>query len=852
MSEEFFYTSIDSEGNDILFRGYIGGKRVNQKLSYQPSLYLKSNSPSQYKSLDDIPLEKKVFESIRDARNFTSTYKDVEGFKIYGNQRYQYAFITDTWKEIEYDTSKIISAYIDIEVDSSNGFPFPEQADKEITAITVLINNKYYVFSAGEFNNTFEDVQFVKCSSEVELIKKFLSLWCKAQPDILTGWNVDMFDVPYLVNRITNLLGYPESCRMSPWKKLKPRTIKLGKREIQTYDIVGVAVLDYIELYKKFAPNLGPEDYKLETIASLELGEHKLDYHSEYKNLHELRAKNHQLYIEYNIQDVRLVRWLDDKLKLIELVITLAYMNKCNYEDAFSQGRMWDAIIYNKFLSKNIIVPPEVDSHNWRPYEGAYVKIPQPGWYRYIVSFDLTSLYPHLIMMYNMSPETLLLAMDYDLETQEFMANLWNSKDIMKNILDKKLDLTILKRKDLTLTPNKQLFRTDKRGLLGEIMEDMFLERTKYKKLELDAKKKAELTHDEDEKKVHKSTAARYKAIQSAIKVTLNSAYGSLGNKYFRLFDIRIAEAITLAGQLAILWVTKDINNWFNSLLKTKNVDYIIYADTDSMYINMEEIIKRMSTPEASVKDNIALMDKICEQKIKPFIDKSYSDLKDYLNAYAQKMIMKREALADQGIWMAKKNYILSVYDNEGVVYEKPDIKITGWAAVRSDKPKVCRDKLKETISIILETKDVTKLRKFVAQFKSEFKLLELEKIASPTGVSDMEAYSCPPTIYAKGSPMHVKACLIYNHFIDDYGLGNKYEKIQNKDKIKFVLLKQPNPFHQSVMGFLNDPPEEFELNKYIDKEAQFHKVYAQPLSMVLDAINWKLEEEATLEDFFS
>lgn len=849
-----FYTSAVLDGKHILYRGIENGNRVQRKVEYKPKLYIKG--PGSWQTLEGQSLQERQFYNIWEARDFVKKHEAISNFKIYGNQRWQYAFIGDEFPGlIDYDMSKIIIGQLDIEVKDDDGFPQPDEAKHQITAITLNVAGTYYVFGYGEFKSDKKDVKYFRCTNEVDLITKFIETWDLLQPDIVSGWNIEIFDIPYFINRATKLLGAQEAARISPWGKVNLREQKIGNRVHQMYEIEGVAVLDYIQLYKKFAPQPNQEKYSLENISNVELNSSKVDWKKETgcKTLVELAKKNHQRFIEYNIQDVALVIQIESKLKLIELAITLAYMNHVNFDDVFSQGRMWDAIIFNKLKDRKIAVPPNPPVSKKQTFEGAYVKEPNPGWYHWLASFDLTSLYPHLIMMYNLSPETLLEPHDYPPEVAAWMDQhrdelLHRGVDLL---LSQTLDTSVLKKYNLTLTPNAQLFRRDRQGILGELMETMFNERKKFKDLEIKTKKLIEKTDDKVEKEKLKKQAASYKAFQMSIKVTLNSAYGSIGNMYFRYFDVRIAEAVTLTGQLSIRWIQQEINKYLNKVLKTQGEDFVLASDTDSVYLSFDKLVQMLMPNEKDPKKVIAFLDKICEQKIKPFIDDAYNRLADYINAYAQKMVMKREALADQGIWAAKKNYILSVYNNEGVEYDKPDIKITGWAAVRTDKPKFCRDKLKEAVSLIMTKKDEAELVKFVNAFREEFNNQPVIKIANPSGISELDDYADVQAIYQKGSPIHVKGALLYNHHIREMGLQKKYEQIKPKDKIKYLRLKSPNPFQCDVMAFLDEIPVEFGLENYLDIEAQFQKTFVQPLELILEAINWKLEREDSLEALF-
>lgn len=853
MNNEFF-TNVFIQGNTVFYRGVKDGKRTKKKIAFKPTLYL-PDAKGDWTTLEGYPLEPKTFASIYDAKAFVRKYDDVDNFKIYGNQRFQYTFIGETFPgAIAYDLAHIRIATIDIEVRSANGLPDPETAVEEITSIAMKIGGTIHVFSTKEFKTSRSDIRikFTHCQDEGQLLNEFIDCWSEDHPDIVTGWNSKMFDIPYLVNRITNMLGPNRASKLSPWGQVEVDMINIGFKEVLGFVIKGVQQLDYFDLYKKFAPTPNQESYKLDFIAEVELKENKIDWKSMgYKDLEDLWERNPQLYIEYNIVDVELVDKLEKKLALIVLAITMAMMNKVNYEDVFKQGRMWDAIIYNYMKAKKIAVPPTKESSGkYEKFVGAYVKEPPIGRHRWIASFDLTSLYPHLIMMYNMSPETFIEPEDYDDACDEFMKNN-RGKINVESLLAKKFDLGFLKESKVALTPNAQFFRTDKRGILAEIMDDMFGERNKFKKKEIATKKEAEVEADPTKKAQLKSDASQYKAFQMALKVTLNSAYGSIGNQYFRFFDVRVAEAVTLSGQLSIRWIQQEINAYFNRLLKTQKEDYVLASDTDSIYLSMERMVIKLVEDRSDGKKVTELMDKICEQKLMPFIDKSYQDLANYVNAYAQKMVMKREALADQVIWVGKKNYITSIYDLEGVSYSTPEVKITGWGSARSDKPKICRNKLKETMKVVLY-KDVKALKEMVEAFQKEFNNQPLIKIASPVGLNDMEKWADAREIYQKGAPVHVKAALFYNHYIRSNGLEKKYAELRSRNKIQYIYLKTPNPFQSPVIGFQDEIPPEMELEKYVDYNAQFNKTFLDPLKLVLTAVDWSIEDHNSLEDFFS
>ena len=609
-----------------------------------------------------------------------------------------------------------------------------------------------------------------------------------------------------------------------------------------------------MELYRKFSPKSSQESFKLDHIAFIELGERKLDY-SEHENLHQLYKKDYQKYVEYNIKDVELVQRIQNEgefsSKLLDQVMTLAYDTKVNYDDAFSQVRMWDVTIYNELKERKISIPPKKVSCKDTQYSGGYVKVPQTGMFKWVVSFDLDSLYPHLIMMYNLSPEMLVDLSDTNDEIKEFLGK-YGSRVSVDNMLSQEIDTAAMKNNSLSIAPNGQLFNISKQGFLAEIMEKTYEKRVMYKEKAKETKKRLAASVSEQEKRELKKQMAVYNNIQLAKKVSLNSAYGAIGNQYFRYYDIRIAEAITMSGQLAIRWIEKKINLLINDMLKTNSVDYVIASDTDSIYLNLGPLVDKFFPKEIDDKHKITKMiDKFSEEKIKPYIAKSYQELADYVNAYAQKMKMKREAISDKAIWTSKKHYIVNVYDNEGVAYKTPELKIMGLEAVKSSTPTICREKLKEAFKVIIN-QDESALIKFVDEFKTLFFTLPPQDIAFPRGVNGLEKYSDSKTIFGFKTPMHVRGSLIFNHFITEKNLDKKYEKIKEGEKIKYIYLKEPNIMRTDVISFLSVIPEEFEIDKHIDYNTQFEKSFLEPLKIVLTAIKWNVEKTNSLEDFFS
>ena len=841
-----FYTNVICVGNNILYRGVENGRRVKLRVGYTPTMFLPSKKETKWKTLHGEYLDEVPMGSIRDCRDFIKRYEDVENFKIYGNTRYEYAYIADEFKgAIDWDQTKINIAVIDIEVGSENGFPDPYKANEPITAIAVkTLDGDMKVYGCGSFNNNRDDVTYIKCRDEYDLCKRFLDDWKYNTPDIITGWNTRFFDIPYLVNRFVKILGEDEMKYLSPWGIVQERKSNIKGRELISYEIYGISSLDYIELYKWFAPGGKSQDsYRLDNIAYIELGKKKLSY-DEFENLHQLYKLNYQKFIEYNIVDVELIVELEAKLKLIELSLTLSYDTKSNYGDVFTQTRMWDAIIYNYLLERNIVVPPNETSVKDGAFEGAYVKDPQVGVHNYVASFDLNSLYPHLMMQYNISPETIVEVGDYDANMRQIISDGVN----VDKMLTKEVDTS--KLQGVTITPNGQFFRTDKQGFLPKMLEEMYEDRKKFKKMMISAKQEYEKETDANKKYELKKKIARYDNLQLAKKVSLNSAYGAMGSQYFRFYDLRLALGVTSAGQLSIRWIEEKINKYMNDLLKTNGVDYVIASDTDSIYLRLGELVDKVYSKKTDVNQLISFMDRVCEDKIQPYIDNSYQELATYVNAYSQKMQMKREGLSNKGIWTAKKRYILNVYNNEGVQYAEPQMKVMGLEMVKSSTPSSIRDKMKQVIKLMV-TGTEDDVQEFIADFRKEFRTLPIEEISFPRSVNGLKTYTDKAQIYTKGTPIHVKGALLYNYLLNKHNLTNKYPKVQEGEKLKFTYLIQPNPINDTVISYPSRLPTEFGLDNYIDYELQFEKAFLDPIKIILDCIDWQVEKTSSLADFF-
>ena len=827
-----FYTNVSQRGNYLCVREVKGGKRINSKVRYAPTLFTPVQRETGYKTLDGSHVLPTQFFNLYDARKWVASHKSQPEL-VYGNTQYPYCYISDEYEgSINWDIDQILIVTIDIEVQCENGFPNVRIAEEEMLSITIKNhqNKKIVVWGIGEFSTNRDDVTYIQCESETHLFKEFLVFWEKHQPDVITGWNTEFFDIPYICNRIKKLFGEDEIKRLSPWDDVREREIYKMGRSHQTYIISGVAALDYFDLYRKFTYT-AQESYRLDHIAKVELGESKEG--NPFDTFREWYTKDFQSFIEYNIQDVEIVDRLEDKMKLIELCLTMAYDGKVNYIDVLGSVRYWDVLIYNHLRKQKIVIPQKTSNEKVEQYEGAYVKDPQVGMHNWVMSFDLNSLYPHLIMQYNISPETLI-----------------PNCEKVDGLVDKILEGKATNTTNHCMTPNGAFFRKDKRGFLPELMENMYNDRVKYKKLMLQAQQEYEDTKD----RALLKDISRYNNIQMAKKISLNSAYGAIGNSWFRYFDLLVATAITTSGQLSIRWIEKALNVYLNKILDTTEVDYVIASDTDSVYITFDELVNKVFEKGSDIKKIVNFLDTIAKEKLEPFINKSYEGLAKEMNAYDQKMVMSREVIADKGIWTAKKRYILNVHDSEGVRYKEPKLKIMGIESAKSSTPAPCREKIKEAMNIIMNG-DEKMLNTFIQEFREEFMKLSPEEVAFPRSCNGVLRYSDSSSLYKKGTPMHCKGALLYNHLITKKKLEGKYPLIQEGDKIRFLNMKQPNIYQSSAFSFITSFPKELDIIDRIDYDIQFTKAFVEPLRFITEKMNWLIDDsygtQGTLEDFF-
>jgi DNA polymerase elongation subunit (family B) len=834
-----FYTNVAIMGSDVLVREIVDGIPSLRKDRWFPAIYVKGQPKDpqalSVKTLYGDDAYEMLPGSIRETKDFVEQYKGVSGFDIYGQLNYSLQYM-NRYQCTGWDYKKISAWSIDIEtavpVDESGKtyFPDPENADGEILLITLCNMHSGQCFTWGTKEYSGKDTHYTLCASESQLIRLFLEFWQQRRPDIITGWNICGFDLPYIINRATRIIGAESIQKLSPWGKAGTKSKQFNGQTEWDTQILGVSILDYIDLYKKYIFTK-QESYSLGHIAQEELGHSKVD-HSEYGSFTDFYSKAWPKFVFYNIIDTLLVKQLDDKLKLIELVLTIAYEAKINYEDVASPVKTWDAIISNYCLQQGIVLPQqrrELQS----PLDGAYVKEPKPGWYKNVVSLDATSLYPSIIMTNNISPETYVGKIE-DLDIESFLKK-------------PQLDAS----DSVCITPVGAMYSKSQRGILPVLVEHFMTSRKQAKTEMLRLEQEIENTSDEALKNQLDQRRSAFDNKQMAIKTLLNSLYGATANQYFRFFKWEHAASITLTGQFVLRTIEKLIDAELNQLFKTGSEKYLVYIDTDSLYFSLEPVIKKFNIDDSNA---IKTMERLAKDKITPIVNKICTECCDYMQSYQNKLSFKLEVAASKAVFLAKKKYVLKVFSSEGVSYTKPKFKAKGLEMVRSSTPRYVRDKLKLALDVIFDT-DEKGVQQFIKSVKDEFLVLPHEQVAFPRGANNLAEYSHSQTIYdkSKSVPIQVRAALLYNHYLKKHDVDGQYPSIGEGDKLKFMYLKVPNKIRENVIAFPADGklPQEFGLEQYIDYELQFEKTFLSAMQLILTSIGWKAEEISDLSEFF-
>lgn len=771
----------------------------------------------------------KVFESIVDMHKWKKDNKGI--VEIFGDIDVVDMFVASQYRgDIHLDRTGLKIFNIDIEVYvESGGFPKATEAKHPINAITIndMVPNKYITFAYVDYKIKHENETFIKCENEIDLLDKFLTFWNKEDPQIITGWHINGFDIPYLVNRIGKVCSIEDVKRLSVDKVIKAvKKIDTMGQEVITYTLQGHIIWDYIELYRKYTQETR-EAYTLDHIASVELGDNKIAYHEEYDSLNELYIKDPQLFLEYNIKDTALVYDLDYKLDYINVAMSIMHKAKCRPDKIFGTIAPWDCIIYNKLLSLKILCPPN-KNHTRADFVGGFVGDPVPGLHDDLEVVDIVSSYPNQIRSYNLSPETAIAEYNLHPELLEIKQRC-TGIDICADLKNIRMNKAVLQKHNVCFTSNGYFFDISKEGIIPSIFSELFALRKEYKK-QLKEHKKA--GRDREAK-----IADLY---QYTIKILLNSGYGALANNFSRYFDIRIGEAITSNGQVAC----KGMINTIQEKLKIP----VIYADTDSNFISLAGIIKaRFKDRVIDNKTKVDFILKYNEKFIEPTISEFFQELKECMNMRELTIFVEAECIADVTLFTAKKRYIMNkIWDEGTYLCDHPKRKIRGVEIVRSSTPKLIREKLKEAVELIFSTKSNDVLIDFIEHFREEFKTLPIETISFPRSIKFSDY-----TRTSKGVPIGVYSAFAYNDYLKKLQLDTKYVSINDGDKLKFCYIKQPNHANSHVMGFMNKLPVEMNGTFNIDYDLQFQKAFLAPIENILKAIGWKIEHIETLEDLF-
>lgn len=852
-----FYTYVDADWSGILISGYKNGEKIVKRVPYNPRLFIPSQTPTDFKTVDEKYVSPIDFDGISEARDFLKKYKDVPNFKLYGLTNFQYGYIYEQFKDLKVDTKQIRVLNFDIETDSSDGYGSIKAADKEIITITakMLGQKEVYAFGYKDYNPKFAeikhgkyDIRYIKCIDESDLLEKFIQLWEIINPDVVTGWNIEFFDIPYIIKRISYNLGEDAPKRLSPFGRIKKSELEVFGNINDKFDIVGVANLDYLQTYKKFSYK-NVESYSLDFISNLELGLTKLDY-SEFGTLAKLYAGDYDKFVDYNIIDVLRVEQLIEKLKYFDQIYGIAYMCKVNYADTFTTIRMWDIMIHNYLADRNIVIPIKQVGHFTDDHSiaGGYVKAPQIGKHKWVMSFDFKSLYPHLIMTFNISPETYI---------GKFMA-VFGSQSVEKIIgggLDEYND--DLLTRNLTCTGRGTLFTRERKGFIPDLMQFLFDTRAKYSAIESEHDKilsdiRERLTHGEDaelrsEEKRIEAIVDEFASKSLSIKYILNGGYGALANIHNRWFSPDVAESITLSGQMAVKWVESNVNRVLNEQLGTDGVDYIVAIDTDSIYVKLDTLVERRFGKDYDDEEVVDFLEKFSDV-MQGIIQEALDNLYRSTNAYEPKLHMALEAIGP-AIWIAKKRYIMSLPSFKKIRQYPPKIKMQGIDAVRSSTPKIVRDYIKDAIPMLING-NATEIKQYVDEKRKDFTGRPYEEVAFPRSANNLDKYADPFKIYKPATPIAVRGALLYNHMIKSKGMEKELPLLRSGDKLRYCYMTLPNPLMEDVFATQDLLPAEFEMDEYIDYSKQFEKSFMSPIQKIVDAIGIDLSDNIDINMF--
>lgn len=870
-----FYTYVGKKGNHIHHIGYKNGKKFHEKETFEPSIYYEINSDDEEaRGIDGTPLRKRTFETISDWFKFVNQNKDM--IKLYGHIDPAYQFIAANYKNnIEFNQNDIRIWLLDIEVLSDEGFPYPHLAQWPVVSIAIydtkrneylVICLKDYEYQADRLKLNTNKVSVKRVETEKELFNTLIKLIHGLKPDIWIAHNGDGFDYPYLINRM-NVINM-DANELSPvgrtsYKYTEVEDKFMSDKEEYYTAIDGISLLDNIKLYKKYVSD-PRESYNLSNLAVEDLGMDKLNY-EEYENLGQLYEKDHTKFIDYNITDVYLIFLLNQKRKYIDIHIRNTYKAKAaNFQDCMSPVKLWDIYIYQTLQQFNIQIPPVKSDVVKFAYPGAFVVDPIIKLMRWVVTFDLNSLYPHIQMQWYISPENFVedLTVDQWLmslsekeidqfieksknpEQIKFLQSLkemnsfgYSIEPINRNSLDERiLNQLIPTHPDYIMTANGFYFKKDKVGCIPKLLIENYDERKsiKNKMLELEAKQDATL----------KDQIAGMSVAEQGIKIMMNSEYGALANEYFRYCRYELPSSITMNGQLVLKTLIKALKNKYGEEIM------LCAGDTDSILISVEPLVNKYCKNKSD-DEIIEWILKFANDDFQKLINETYQQLSEYVGAPKNYMKMSCEKIISDAFWTGKKHYAYRLVVKDGVKLNKPQFGYKGLECVKSSTPKAIRNLQKETIQTILTNRG--ELYNVIQKCKEKIMKLSPEDIASPKTCNGLYKYSDGQGGWIKGTQAHVKAAMTYNKYVLNNKLLNQYSLIKEGEKIRFVWLKQPNTFNSETFGFINRLPKDQLITDCLDYETMYEKTYGHTITEMCERLNLSnlISTTTSIDDFF-
>lgn len=825
------------------------GDRIDTEVPFTPFLYTEKDGANDGLSIFKTPLKKHYFKNSFERNKFVN---DTKNGRLFGNLPVDQQFLVETFKEDvhkeEFSKHPLKVYFIDIETYSPNEFPIPSKAKDPVTLITILdtITGKIHTWGLKkDYTPKLPNVTYYKCDCEEDLFERFVNFWKKDPPDILTGWNTEMFDIPYIINRAKNLLGEEFIKQLSPVRELNYRENfqKFGK-DIGRWYISGISCLDYMEIYKTYSKG-DRESFSLNYIAEYELNEGKLAINA--TNLSTLADTDWENFVDYNIQDVDLLRKLEEKLNYLKIIRLLAYKGCTNFERALGKVSIVTGAMTLQAAKQGFVIPTFKNETTREALEGGYVREPERGLKEAIVSFDVNSLYPNTIITLNISPETKLgKIVTGDLETdKEVQVKLVNGGSFTVTV-DKLKDF--LKKENVSLSKAGVLYSQKFKGVCPNLINSIYDERVyaRGKMIELKkSKKKDKETTD---------SIQYFDTLQYTLKILLNSIYGTFANKHSAFMDIDNASSITLTGQAVAKAGGHIINQYAKDTFKIDE-SLILSGDTDSLYITIQPILDKLGITLAT--------DCVIDPKVHTIVNAIDKHLgvkildwaREELNSADPRFVFKREAIADVGSFLMKKRYIIRILDEEGVPMKK--FKYVGVELARSTTPKPVKAIIQKTIETAFLTKDVKKTNEVFREAYDLFKNLNISEASFRKAVKEPDKYTAGASLnkFNKGTPCHVKAALAYNFLLEKLNLTKKYETIKSGQKVKFFYAAK-NPYGLDAIAFCGDYPKEFR-DIAIDYDKMFNKIVAPPIESVYDAIGWHLpvigkEVQTDLFELFS